>query len=332
MAEIDRLTVEMPTPARVSPLAEGVVVVAPDELARKLSMAGVGGGGGFFGVLLLIGLLELRFRRIDSFEEVGKDLGLQLMGTMPAARKRFGSVVIGAGPDHAVQWHARLVESINSVRTVVMRAAQSDSIRVLMVTSATNGEGKTSLATHLAASLARAGHKTLLLDGDLRKPAAHRVLDMPEGPGFSEVLRSEIGWEQAIHPTLVDGLSLMPAGDYDSEAVDLLARGGFQKLLEHLKPGYEFIVIDSSPVLPVADALVLAQHVDGVLFSLFHEVSRLPLVNAACQRLNMVGVRMLGTVINGTNDETHGYGYRYGAKKNSSSESNSKSSVNAMKS
>jgi polysaccharide biosynthesis transport protein len=312
MGEIDRLTVEMPTPPRVH-ADEGVVVVAPDEVSRKLTMAGMGGAGGFGVVLLLIGLLEIRSRRLDSFEEVGQDLGLQLMGTIPAARKRL---VLRTSSSNAAQWRIALVESINSVRTMVLRAAKSDSLRVLMVTSATSGEGKTSVSTHLAASLARAGYKTLVLDGDLRKPAAHRVFDLPLEPGFSEILRGEVEWKDAIQPTQVDGLSLISAGECDDEALDLLPRDGIPTLLEQLKAEYDFIVIDSSPVLPVTDSLLIAQHVDGVLLSLFHEVSLLPLVYTACQRLNMVGVRMLGAVINGTHNDPYGYGSRY--SKNSS--------------
>ena len=73
-------------------------------------------------------------------------------------------------------------------------------MRVVMVTSATSGEGKTSLAAHLAASLARAGHKTLLLDGDLRKPTTHLIFDLPIGPGFSEALRGEVDVAAAVRP------------------------------------------------------------------------------------------------------------------------------------
>jgi polysaccharide biosynthesis transport protein len=320
LGEIDRLTVEMPTPPRVHRMPDDIVVVAPDEVSRKFNMAGMGAAGGFAVVLLLVGLLEIRSRRMGSFDELGQDLGLQLMGTIPAARKRFGSLVIRPTAAQTVQWQSTLVEAINSLRTLVLRAAKSDSLRVLMVTSATSGEGKTSLTTHLAASLARSGYKTLLLDGDLRKPAAHRVFDLPLEPGFSEILRGTVGWEETIRPTLVDGLCLLPAGEYDGEAIDLLTRDGIPKLLEQLKAKFDFIVIDSSPVLPVADALLIAQHVDQVLFSLFHEVSRLPQVYLACQKLNMVGVRILGAVINGTHDETYGYGYRYSYGKKSSNE------------
>ena len=184
-------------------------------------------------------------------------------------------------------------------------------LRVVMVTSATSGEGKTSLATHLAASLARAGHKTLLLDGDLRKPAAHRIFDLPLGPGFSELLRGETDLPEAVRPTQAPGLWLLPAGTCDNEALQQLAQDAVRRIIERLRPEYDFIVIDSSPVLPVADALLLAQYADGVLLSLFQEVSRLPKVYAAYQRLKMIRVRMLGAVMNGTHEDVYGYGQRY---------------------
>jgi capsular exopolysaccharide synthesis family protein len=180
-----------------------------------------------------------------------------------------------------------------------------------MVTSPTGGEGKTSLATHLAASLARAGHQTLLLDGDLRRPAAHRVFEVSADPGFCEVLRGEVEPADAIRPTPAAGLWLLPAGECDGEAIGLLARGAVPRVIERLKQQYDFIVVDSSPVLPVADSLLLAQHVDGVLFSLFSEVSRLPKVYAAYQRLNSLGVRILGAVVNGVRPEPYGPGLYY---------------------
>ncbi len=180
-----------------------------------------------------------------------------------------------------------------------------------MVTSAMSGEGKTSLSTHLAASLARAGHKTLLIDGDLRKPSVHNLFGLPVGPGFSEVLRGEAEYGAAIQPTSVKDLSLLSAGESDGATIELLARDGVRNLLQRLKQEYDFIVLDTSPVLPVADSLLLAQHVDGVLLSLFYEVSRLPPTYAAYQRLSMLGVRMLGAVFNGTHDDTYRYGPHY---------------------
>jgi capsular exopolysaccharide synthesis family protein len=312
LGAIDKLTVELPDPPRVIPLnsENPVIVVAPDEKSRKLKMAGIGSIGALGLVLFLIAWLEFRSQRIDSFDQVGRGLGLRLMGTLPAPR-RFASRSFRLNTSANTQWQALLGESVNAVRTLLLQALRSDGLRVVMITSATSGEGKTSLATHLAASLARAGHKTLLFDGDLRNPEVHKRFDLPVGPGFSEVLRGEVGLAEAIQPTAVKELSLLSAGEYDGATIELLARDGVRDLLHRLKQEYEFIILDTSPVLPVADTLLLAQHVDGVLLSLFYEVSCLPPIYAAYQKLSMLGVRILGAVINGTHHSTYGYGRNY---------------------
>jgi capsular exopolysaccharide synthesis family protein len=309
-AELDRATVEPPPLSRVR-LQEETVVVAPDETTRRLRAAGLGAGGALAVVLLLVSFLEFRSRRLDSTDELVRGLGLELMGTLPAAPRRFGGSLIRSTAADTASWQSLLAESVDSARTLLLRSAGPGKIRVVMITSAASGEGKTSLATHLAASLARAGRKTLLLDGDLRKPAAHRIFDLPAAPGLSELLRGEVDLSAVVRPTQAPGLAVLPAGECDGEAIRRLARDGIQQLVEALKQEYEFIVIDSSPVLPVADALLLAQHVDGVLLSLFHEVSRLPKVYAACQRLSLMGVPILGVVVNGTHEDAHGYGQTY---------------------
>src|SRR5207247_1833903 len=140
--------------------------------------------------------------------------------------------------------------------------------------------GKTSLASQLAASLARAWRKTLLVDGDLRNPAAHRLFDLPLEPGLSEVLRGEVNVTDAVKPTSLSRLWLMSAGHWDAHAVQALAQDGVGTMFEQLKEQYDFIVVDSCPVLPVADSLLLAQHVDGVIFSILRDVSRMPSVHA----------------------------------------------------
>jgi Mrp family chromosome partitioning ATPase len=116
---------------------------------------------------------------------------------------------------------------------------------------------------------------------------------------------------EAVYPTAAPGLWLLPAGECDGEAILLLARDAVPRVLDQLRPEYDFIVMDSSPVLPVADSLLLAQHADGVLFSLLQEVSRLPKVYAACQRLTQLGVRVIGAVVSGTKEDATGYGRHY---------------------
>lgn len=308
MAEIDKENFEAPAPPRVSKLDPEVIVVSPEERTRKLRTAGMGAAGTLGGVLLLVAFLEFRARRLDSAEEVVRGLGLNIVGSLPAAPRRFGGRLMSSGATTTADWQYLLAESVDSARTLLLRVAETTGTRVVMITSASSGEGKTSLATHLAASLARAGHKTLLIDGDLRKPAAHHIFDLPLVPGLSEFLRGEVDLALAVRPTHAPGLWLLPAGACDGGAIQLLAGGAFQGLLGRLKPEYEFIVLDSCPVLAAADALILAQHVDGILLSLLHEVSRLPRVYAACQRLSMLSAPMLGAVINGTRADDHVYG------------------------
>jgi capsular exopolysaccharide synthesis family protein len=170
---------------------------------------------------------------------------------------------------------------------------------VVLVTSAVASEGKTSLACQLAASLARAGLRTLLIDADLRKPAIHQTFSVPAGPGFSELLRGETDLTSVFRPTSVNGLWILPAGRGDAVANQALSQGRAGELLGQLRQQFDFILIDSSPVLPVVDALLLGQHTDGALISVLCGSSRIPSVYSASQRLEALGIRTLGAIVSG---------------------------------
>src|SRR5262249_16799456 len=181
----------------------------------------------------------------------------------------------------------------------------------LMVTSALKGEGKTSLACHLATSLARAGRCTLLLDCDFRSPSAHHVLDAPLMPGLCELLRGEANLGDAIRPTATALLSLIPAGRCDSQAIEALAQDDLRDLFLALRERFDFIIVDSAPALLVSDSLMISQHVDAVLFSILRDVSRVPKVHAAYERLTSIGARICGAVLAGAAEEATGYDYHY---------------------
>jgi capsular exopolysaccharide synthesis family protein len=181
----------------------------------------------------------------------------------------------------------------------------------VLVTSAVPGEGKTSLASQLAASMARAWRKTLLIDGDLRKPAAHQLFELPGEPGLSEVLRGEVDPNDVIKATSVGRLWLMPAGQWDPHAQQALAQDGVGKLFDQMKEEYELIVVDSCPVLPVADTLLLGQHVDTVLLSVLKGTSSLPTIYAARQRLAALDIPVLGAVFAGGSSSLGGLDIQY---------------------
>jgi capsular exopolysaccharide synthesis family protein len=180
-----------------------------------------------------------------------------------------------------------------------------------MVTSAHSGEGKTTLATQLAASLAQVGYRTLLIDADLRSPIAHTVFELPAAPGFCELLRGEADLPTVTRNTPVDRLAMIPAGRWDSQATRALAQEPLGRTLASLQEQYDFIIIDSSPVLPVVDPLLIGQRVDGTILSVLRNVSRMPSVYAAHRRLTLGGVKVIGAVINGVRGELYGAAYPY---------------------
>jgi capsular exopolysaccharide synthesis family protein len=257
-----------------------------------------------FGLLLLgVAFLEYRVRRVNAVEEVVQGLGLPLVGTLPALPARARRPLSATANEKDLFWQNRVNEAVDAIRTLLLHAARSEPLQVVMVTSAAGGEGKTSVASHLAASLARAWRKTLLVDGDLRNPVAHTLFELPLEPGLSEVLRGEVSLADTIRPTPLSRLWLMPAGNWDSHAVQALAQEGVKGQFAQLKQQYDFIIVDSCPVLPVADSLLLGQHVDAVVFSILCDVSRMPSIHAAQQKLTALGIRTLGAVVIGASGD-----------------------------
>lgn len=302
--EVEKLSVEQQAPSRVN-ILEDAVIDWNDAQFKQLRTAGLAGFAALALIVLAIAWWEFRHRRVEAIDQVVHGLGLRLIGTVPARPGRLG-VRTGAQDE---KWRSLLHESVSAARTQLLHMARSDSMQAVMITSAVAGEGKTSLASQLAISLAGAGKKTVLIDCDLRNPAAHRLFEMPLAPGCCEILRKEIDPDDAVQLTPVAGLWLLPAGHFDNEALAPLAQNGLEPILEGLRRHFDFIIVDSSPVLPVADATQVAQHVDGVILSILRNVSQLPRVHAARQRLAGLGIPVLGAVVLGTQEETGGYGY-----------------------
>jgi capsular exopolysaccharide synthesis family protein len=298
------------TPPRIRVAQEARIRELSDN-KKQLMAAGVAGTGLLGLVILIVAYLEFLTRRINTPDDVIQGLGWRVVGALPALPDRANGLLRRVD---AKYWHSLLTESVDATRTMLLHAARNEGLRTVMVTSAVAGEGKTSLSCHLATSLARAGRKTLLIDADLRSPAAHRLFELPAEPGFSEVLRGEANLPDVIRATPAANLWMIAAGKYDSLTLQALAKDGLPPIIEQLKEQFDFIVVDSSPVLPVVDALVIGQHMDVVIFSLLRDVSRIPNVYAAYQRLATLGIRMLGAVINGVQKDAYGYSYQYYAK------------------
>jgi polysaccharide biosynthesis transport protein len=289
-------------------IKEEPAVTFNQNLKQKVLLSIAGATVGFGLILLAVAFLEWRSRRIDSVEQAVNDLGIRVLGTIPA----FPSKASLKNEDTATSqnWRFMLNESVNAARTMLLHTAKSQNMQVLMVTSAMQGEGKTSLSSQLATSMASVGLRTLILDGDLRNPSMHTLFDTALSPGFAEVLCQEIDVSDVVQPTSVPNLWIVPAGLWSNQVIAALAQGDTLKtLFTRLRSQFDFVMMDTGPILPVAEALLFGQHVDGVVFSILQDISQLPKVQNALEKLMALNIPLLGAVVNGITPDVHAYGY-----------------------
>jgi succinoglycan biosynthesis transport protein ExoP len=297
--ELERARVAMKDASRISGFQDAQLV--KQDSKKQLLATGVAPIAVLGGVSAALAWLEFRKRRVRSAAQISRGLGIRVVGAVPHAPYLSRQLV---GPEGESELAGTpVMESIDAIRTRLLHEAQARSTRLVMVTSATSGEGKTTLAAALAASLARAGRKTLLLDGDLRRPAAHDLFEVAPQPGLSEVLLGEIEVAEVAVETAQENLFVVPAGQWDREVLHALARDGLEGVFEKLADEFDFILIDSHPVLAANDSLLIGRQVDAVLLSVLREVSEMPRVYAAAQQLEAVGARVLGAVVNASDPE-----------------------------
>lgn len=292
---LQKLKIEMRSPDRITLYQESELQAADHKKQMLATIASP------VGVLLLVCLGiawgDFRKRRIYSAGEVAQGLRMRVVGVVPDF-PRLERHVLDLDGDPALDGRG-VIEAIDAVRTMVLHHAETEGARIFLVTSAQSGEGKSTVASHLAGSLARAGRRTLLIDGDLRRAGLHELFQTPMQPGLSEVLLGEVDLDQGLHETSHENLAVMPAGQWDREVIHALARGGLSELFLRLRQSFDFLILDSHPVLEATDALLIGRNVDAVLLTVLRQLSRMPQVYLAQQRLQSIGAPVLGVVVNG---------------------------------
>jgi capsular exopolysaccharide synthesis family protein len=300
--DLIKLEVANTAPLRVASMEDAT----PPEHNREVFKYVAVGFAALFGFCLpIFGVTFWDFQqfRVNSAQETASMLGVKTLGVLPPLVGRSGRKAVAAqtkgSPVSDTGLQRALADSIDGVRTALMRDAAAEGTRVVLVTSAAHHEGKTTIASQLAASLARAGRRTLLIDGDLRRPSVHRLFGLSPEPGLGEVLRREAELDEAIRPTRASGLWALTTGHCDDESVQDLAKEQVHEMFAELRAGFDFVIIDSAPVLALADPLVIGQYVDTAIVAALRDVSRVPQLHEACERLRGVGVRILGVVFGG---------------------------------
>jgi capsular exopolysaccharide synthesis family protein len=266
-----------------------------------------------FGSLLLgCGLAYLRDmvdQRLRSTEEVKHVTGMQVLGVVPHIQKVKTAALRGQ------QLHADpmsdVAESYRTIRTALYFGSPAGAVRTLLITSPAPGEGKSTLASNLAIAMAQAGNRILLLDADFRKPTQHKTFEIEKHIGLSTVLANQQTLEEAIRPTMVNGLDVLPCGPIPANPSEILNSQMFADVLDSLAERYDHVLVDSPPVMPVTDARILAANCDATLLALRAEKSTRRSATYARDVLRSVGARLLGVVVNDVPRRKGLYGYYY---------------------
>jgi receptor protein-tyrosine kinase len=197
------------------------------------------------------------------------------------------------------------------VRTALLLSRAGAPPKVTLIASATSREGKTVTAVNISVMLAQLGASTLLLDGDLRRARCHRVLAVDNHLGLTEVLTGSPDIQEMIRPAEIENLFFLSAGSVPPNPTELLGSAKMIETLAWLRQHYEYIVIDSSPVLPVSDSLLLAKLVDGVVIVANGVTTPRHQVRTACARLEYAGGKILGVILNRIKIQSPDYQYYY---------------------
>ena len=255
-------------------------------------------------------------------EQVTRTMNTDVLGSLPAVkpwRGRLGQVAAscnsvalvraGENGNQAVSGHQ---EAIRTLRNSILLTDFDRRIRSILVTSASPAEGKSTAAAHLAISHAEQRHKTLLVDGDLRRPSIHRRFNIPGTVGFSNFLVAEHPWKELLYaPDEVPHLSVLPAGPPSRRASDLIGRG-LAELLEEAALEYDLVILDAPPLLGFAEPLQMATAVDGVLVVTRAGETNRKAVATVINTLHRLRANVLGVVLNEVHQAMSDSYYYYG--------------------
>lgn len=265
------------------------------------------------GLLLGLGVAavrELLDTSMKTSEDVTQAAGSPVMGTIAYDSNAPKQPLITALDSHAPR-----TEAFRVLRTNMQFVDVDKDSKVFVVTSSLPGEGKTTTSQNLAITMAQAGQKVCLVDGDLRRPKVAETLRLEAAVGLTTVLVGTIELEDAMQHSTVPGLAVLTSGATPPNPSELLQSHAMIETITQLRKIFDVIVIDAPPLLPVTDAALLTSQADGALLVVRHGKTTRDHVRHAVERLEAVGGRTLGVVLNmvparGSAD-SYGYGYGY---------------------
>ena len=202
-------------------------------------------------------------------------------------------------------------EAYRVIRTSIQFAQAGKELKTIAITSCTPNEGKSMTIANLAIVLTQAGKSVLLIDCDMRNPTVHKNFNLSNKVGLSSCISMGTAVADAVQETAIEGLDALTAGVIPPNPSELLGSERMQNILQRAKEEYDYVLIDTPPVLPVTDSLVLGSMVDGLILVIDSGEIKVEMARDVKNQLVHSGANILGVVLNKVRSEHHGYGYGY---------------------
>lgn len=258
------------------------------------------------GLAVLRDLLDNTVKDRETLEDIA---GVGIVGSIPLDKERRREPAISFENDNSA-----IAEAFRKLRTNLQFLAVDDPPRVIVVTSSMPNEGKSTTAINLALALAEAEHNVVIVDGDLRRPRLDKYLDLVGSVGFSTVLAGGVSLDEVVQKTRFSGLSALTSGTIPPNPSELLGSNAAKNVLDELRAHFDYVLVDSSPLLAVTDAAILAANADGVLIAARFGHTKRDHLSQAVGHLKDVGARLLGAVFTMTptrGGSSYSYNYTY---------------------
>lgn len=276
----------------------------PKEAVRHLMTGLI--AGLLMGLVILV-LIDRADDRLTSSSEVLQHFTEPILGQIPDVAESRGSS--GLPLLHADDERYTYAEAFRSLRSSLIFMPNQSDLRTLLVTSAIPNEGKSTIASNLAVTMAAAGARTLLVDADLRRGDLAVLFGIDGEKGFSEILRGDVPWKDAVKSTKFDSLSLIPRGAVTNQSGELLLRPIVKTLLEEFKTAYDLVIFNTAPILATDDTPTLAPNFDGTLMIVRAQFTSARMTQNALNALYQRQVNVLGLILNCVNTEMPDYYY-----------------------
>ncbi len=261
-------------------------------------------GAAFLGIGLAF-FFEYLDSRIKQPEEIKTQLGLPFLGMVALfnPKETTGPPLIGNGMPHEFS------EAFRGIRTNVLFSSADAGSKSIVVTSTGPGEGKSVVSANLAMSLALAGQRVLLIDADMRRPKVHELFGVAQEPGLSNVMVGDAKASETVKRTLTPNLWLMTSGKHPPNPAELLGSKRFKDFIASLGEHFDWVIIDTPPVMAVTDASVIAHSATGVVFVVGAEMTNKGAAKAALEQLDSAKAKYVGGILNRVDVRRNPYYY-----------------------